>query len=481
MLSTVASLTLQEGEARVVRVEVDVHRGLPSFSIVGMADAPAREERERLSAALVACGFEYPVRRIVVNLAPVGLRKAGPGMGLAIAAGLICASGQLEPGRFERCTFVGELTLSGELKPMADIVKLAEGARAAGQEAIVVPAGMGPEAARVGGIAVYEVGRLGELAAFACGELEPLAPGPAPRAEAPWHPRACPECQRRAHLLVALAPHLERTCSTHRSRAVRELLGLPSRTLAETVAPKEAAGILASLEELGEAELAESLAAAGCWALCRCEKGFPASLLEASDAPWALFGRGDPALLRDLDPADAVAIVGARHTTSYGREVARELGRELAHAGLVVISGMAFGVDGCAHRGALEAGRTIAVLATGPDVVYPANQGALWRQIVERGAVVSEMPPGTVAWRWSFPARNRIVAALAGSTVVVEAAERSGSLITAEMARQMGRELGAVPGPVNSKVSAGPNRLLAEGARVIRSAADLPAARRGEA
>ena len=303
---------------------------------------------------------------------------------------------------------------------------------------------------------------------------------PIPRAEAPWRPRACPECQRRAHLLVALAPHLEQTCSVHRSRALRELLGLPSRILAETVAPKEAARILASVEALGESELAESLTAAGCWALCRCNKGFPASLREAPDAPWALFGRGDPALLRDLDPADAVAVVGARHTTSYGREVARELGRELAHAGLVVISGMAFGVDGCAHRGALEAGQTIAVLATGPDVAYPTNHEPLWRQIVERGAVVSEMPPGTVAWRWSFPARNRIVAALAGSTVVVEAAERSGSLITAEMARQMGRELGAVPGPVTSKVSAGPNRLLAEGARVIRSAADLPAARRGE-
>jgi len=477
MLSRVASATLQEGKARVIRVEVDVHRGLPSFAVVGMADTPAREERECLSAALVACGFEYPLRRIVVNLAPVGLRKAGPEMGLAIAAGLLCASGQLEPGRFERCAFVGELKLSGELSPVADVAKLAAAARAAGSEAIVVPAGQGPEASRAGGIAVYELGRLAELAAFACGELEPLASGPALRAEALSRPRACPECQRRAHLLVALAPHLEQTCSVHRSRALRELLGLPSRTLAETVAPKEAAGILAGVEALGESELAESLAAAGCWALCRCNERFPASLREAPDAPWALFGRGDPALLCDLRLDDAVGVVGARRTTSYGREVARELGRELAHAGLIVISGMAFGVDGLAHRGALEAGRTIAVLATGPDVPYPTSHGPLCEQIVERGAAVSEMPPGTVAWRWSFPARNRIVAALAGSTIIVEAAERSGSLITAEMARQMGRELCAVPGPVTSPVSAGPNRLLAEGARVIRSAADLPAAR----
>jgi DNA processing protein len=481
MLSSVASVTLQGGEARAVRVEVDVHRGLPSFAIVGMPDTCARRERERLRAALVNCGFEYPQRRIVVNLAPASLRKAGPGMGLAIAAGLLCASGQLEPGRFERCAFVGELALSGEPKPVADVAKLAEAARAAGCEAIVVPAGQGPEAARAGGIAVYEVGRLGELAAFACGELEPLAGGPASTTEPGWRPRACAECQRRAHLLTALAPHLEQVCSTHRSRTVRELLGLPSRTLAETVAPRRSAELLAGVDELSASRLGEINSAAGCWSLCRCEEGFPASLREAPDAPWAIFGRGDPAQLRDLAPADAVAVVGARRGSSYGREVARQLGRDLAEAGLVVISGLAFGIDACTHRGALETGRTIAVLATGPDVSYPASHRSLWRRICESGAVVSEMPPGTGAWRWSFPARNRIVAALPATTIVVEAAERSGSLITAEMVRQLGRELGAVPGPVSSKASAGPNRLLAEGARVIRSAADLPAARRREA
>lgn len=181
MLSTVASATLQEGEARAVRVEVDVHRGLPSFSIVGMADVAVREERERLRAALVVCGFEYPLRRIVVNLAPVGLRKSGPEMGLAIAAGLLCASGQLEPGRFERCAFLGEMKLSGELAPAADVAKLAAAARAAGCESIVVPLGQGLEAAPAGGIVVYELGRFGELGAFACGELESLPPPPAAR------------------------------------------------------------------------------------------------------------------------------------------------------------------------------------------------------------------------------------------------------------------------------------------------------------
>ncbi len=479
MLSSVASFTLEGEEARAVRVEVDVHRGLPSFSIVGIADTAAREERERLRAALVNCGFEYPIRRVVVNLAPVRLCKSGPGLGLAIAAGVLVASAQLEPERFKRLALVGDLALSGEVRAVPDVAKLAEGARAEGHEAIVVPAGQGAEAARVTGIGVYEVERLGELGCLACGELEPLVPSPARPAEAtpPWRPHACPECQRRAHLLVALAPHLEAICSSSPSRSLRELLCLPNHTLAETAAPKEAAEILAALEELSEARLEEINAEAECWALCRCAAGFPYSLLEPQDGPWAIFGRGDPEVLRDLAPADAVAVVGARRTTSYGREVGRELGRELAAAGLIVVSGLAFGIDGCAHRGALEDGRTIAVLATGPDVPYPSGNRPVWEKICEQGAVLSEMPPGTGAWRWSCPARNRIVAALAATTIVVEATERSGTSVTVELARQMGRELAAVPGPITSEVSVLPNQMLIEGARLIRGAADLPAAR----
>ena len=142
-----------------------------------------------------------------------------------------------------------------------------------------------------------------------------------------------------------------------------------------------------------------------------------------------------------------MTVVGARRASTYGREVARELGRELAAAGLVVVSGLAFGIDACAHRGALEGGLTVAVLGCGADVAYPAAHRSLWRRICERGLVLSELPPGTGAWRWTFPARNRIMAALAGMTVVVEAAERSGSLITADLAADLGRDLGAVPGP----------------------------------
>ena len=140
---------------------------------------------------------------------------------------------------------------------------------------------------------------------------------------------------------------------------------------------------------------------------------------------------------------------------------------------MVVVSGLAFGIDACAHRGALDAGRTIAVLGCGPDIAYPAAHRSLWRRICEKGLVLSELPPGAAPWRWTFPARNRIMAALAGMTVVVEAAARSGSLITADLAADLGRDLGAVPGPVTSRASAGPNNLLAGGACVVRDAQDV--------
>jgi DNA processing protein len=172
-------------------------------------------------------------------------------------------------------------------------------------------------------------------------------------------------------------------------------------------------------------------------------------------------------------PSACVAVVGSRRATSYGREVARELGRDLAREHVVVVSGLAFGIDGCAHRGALEAGTTVAVLGCGPDIAYPASHRSLWRQVAERGLVLSELSPGAGPWRWTFPARNRIVAGLCGMTVVVEAAWRSGSMITANLAADLGRELGAVPGPVSSRASAGTNELLAGGACVVRDASDV--------
>jgi DNA processing protein len=286
-------------------------------------------------------------------------------------------------------------------------------------------------------------------------------------------PRACPECLRRSWLLSLLGPYVEKVATGSPGSRSPELLRLSNEDLVEVAAPRVATQLLGRVEALPERRLADELAVAGCWACCRHGDVYPAHLGDAADAPWALIGRGDARLLDGVEPFDAVTVVGARRATSYGREVARELGRELARAGMTVVSGLAFGIDACAHRGAVEAGRTIAVLGCGPDVAYPAAHRSLWRRIAENGLVLSEFPPGATPWRWTFPARNRIMAALAGMTVVVEAAIRSGSLITADLAADLGRDLGAVPGPVTSRASAGPNDLLAGGACVIRNAQDV--------
>jgi len=300
------------------------------------------------------------------------------------------------------------------------------------------------------------------------------------------NPEACPECLRRARLLAHLAPYIEKVAAGAPGRRSPELLRLGNEDLVEAIAPRVAAQILAKVAAVSEERLRTEVEAAGCWACCRHDPLFPVGLHDAADAPWALIGRGLPDLLTRLTPDGSVTLVGARRASTYGRDVARELGRELAAAGLAVVSGLAFGIDACAHRGALEGGLTVAVLGCGPDVAYPAAHRSLWRRIGESGLVLSELPPGAGAWRWTFPARNRIMAALSGMSVVVEAAERSGSLITADLAADLGRDLGAVPGPVGSRLSAGPNNLLAGGACLVRDAQDVldamlgPGARRIE-
>jgi DNA processing protein len=211
------------------------------------------------------------------------------------------------------------------------------------------------------------------------------------------------------------------------------------------------------------------------WRVRRGEGGYPPALLDlADDAPACLNGCGSEGLVRGLTQAETVTIVGSRHPSSYGLEIAEELGHLLGAAGLVIVSGMALGIDAAVHRGALAAGgSTVAVLGGGPDVVYPRSERRLYERIVESGAVVSEVPAGTRPGPGCFPKRNRIMAALGAMTVVVEAAQPSGSLITAEQAQRLGREVGAVPGRVTTRVAAGTNALLADGAAVIRDAQDV--------
>ena len=207
--------------------------------------------------------------------------------------------------------------------------------------------------------------------------------------------------------------------------------------------------------------------------LRRHDAAYPPLLASIPDPPAVLWLRGDadPAALR----APAVAVVGARACSSYGRAVARLLGRELARAGVVVVSGLARGVDGEAHRGALEAeGRTVAVLGCGVDRDYPAAHQELASRIVTAGGlIVSEYEAGVEPAPWRFPARNRIIAGLCAATVVVEARERSGALITADFALEDGREVMAVPGEITSALSAGTNALLRLGATPVTGSADV--------
>jgi DNA processing protein len=201
------------------------------------------------------------------------------------------------------------------------------------------------------------------------------------------------------------------------------------------------------------------------------DAGYPPLLRELHDPPNQLYVRGETDGVLD---SIAVAIVGARSCSHYGAQVARTLGRELASAGAVVVSGLARGVDAEAHRGALEAGgKTVAVLGCGIDRDYPRRHTELAARIEASGAIVSEYPPGIEPAPWRFPARNRIVAGLCLATVVVEARTRSGALITADFALELGREVFAVPGEITSGLSAGTNDLLRQGANPLLAAQDV--------
>lgn len=216
----------------------------------------------------------------------------------------------------------------------------------------------------------------------------------------------------------------------------------------------------------------ERLRGLGLRFLARSDPAFPPLLRAIHDPPPGLFVRGEAEVALLARPA--VAIVGARACSAYGRQIARSLGRELAAAGLVVVSGLARGVDAEAHRGALEAGGlTVAVLGCGIDRDYPAAHRELARQVAATGLVLSEYAPGVEPAPWRFPARNRIVAGLCAASVVVEARERSGALITADFALEEGREVFAVPGEITSALSAGSNALLRLGATPLTCAQDV--------
>jgi DNA processing protein len=290
----------------------------------------------------------------------------------------------------------------------------------------------------------------------------------------------CAACLRRSFLLSKVAGGLEVAHS--RRRPIRSVLALDDDALIDAVC-----GSTELREQVASAEPSDLMAAAadaGLEVVCRHSAAYPTRLLDDPAPPAVLFVRGEGDArarlvdlvgdARDPDGPPAAAIVGTRRASPEGLEIARTLGRGLAGTEVTVVSGLALGVDSAAHAGAVEVcGPTIAVLGGGADVPYPTRKTRLYEAIIAAGGViVSEMPPGFRAFRWNFPARNRIIAALAPATIVVEAAERSGSLITADLALELGRDVGAVPGPVLSWRSRGTNALLRDGATLIRDVQD---------
>ncbi|TDA67224.1 MAG: DNA-protecting protein DprA [Clostridia bacterium] len=217
--------------------------------------------------------------------------------------------------------------------------------------------------------------------------------------------------------------------------------------------------------------LLKQIAAHGFHMYTLADAGYPLSLKRINAPPPVLYARGD---LTACQGISGIGIVGTRKATAYGRQMAKTLAFDLARAGMVVVSGLARGIDSAAHRGALAAGgKTAAVLGSGLDVIYPPENKDLAAEIAAGGVLLSEFPPGTPPLSQNFPRRNRIISGLALGIVVVEAGEKSGALITADLALEQGREVFAVPGPATSPVSVGPNRLIKQGARLVESAADI--------
>jgi DNA processing protein len=246
------------------------------------------------------------------------------------------------------------------------------------------------------------------------------------------------------------------------SLAELEACNLPG-SVAQAVFKKEAF-------KRAEKELAAVLRIAGCRLLNWTEPEYPQSLLHIYDPPVMLYVRGDPQILN----LPSISIVGTRKPTLYGTQLAQRLGRDLAARGLVIVSGMARGIDAIGHQGAMAAnGRAIGVLGTGIDICYPKENKKLYEKVLERGAIIGEFPLGTHPAPENFPVRNRIVAGMPLGVVVVEGAQYSGSLITARLAMEFGREVFGVPGNVTQPASFAPNQLIKQGAKLVAGAEDV--------
>lgn len=279
----------------------------------------------------------------------------------------------------------------------------------------------------------------------------------------------------RGHVRLACVPGI----GSRLRRLLLERFGTPEGVFAASPAEIASVGRISRTLAANLSSLADNATADDVIALCRQRSvdillegtaAYPALLSRIDDPPGLLFVRGT------ILPQDSlsVAIVGARHATAYGLKVAEQLGAALARAGYTVVSGLARGIDAAAHRGALRAGgRTIAVLGSGVLNIYPPEHADLAREVIDSGALISELPPLTAPHEGTFPQRNRIVSGLSLGVVVVQAADRSGALITARLATEQGREVFAVPGAIDCRMSRGTHQLIRDGAKLVESVDDI--------
>jgi len=279
----------------------------------------------------------------------------------------------------------------------------------------------------------------------------------------------------RGHVRLACVPGI----GSRLRRLLLERFGTPEGVFAASPTEIASVGRISRTLAANLPSLADNATADDVIALCRQQSidillegtaAYPPLLSRIDDPPGLLFVRGT------LLPQDSlsVAIVGARHATAYGLKVAEQLGAALARSGYTVVSGLARGIDAAAHRGALRAGgRTIAVLGSGVLSIYPPEHADLAQEVIDNGALISELPPLTAPHEGTFPQRNRIVSGLSLGVVVVQAADRSGALITARLATEQGREVFAVPGAIDCRMSRGSHRLIRDGAKLVESVDDI--------
>ncbi len=277
---------------------------------------------------------------------------------------------------------------------------------------------------------------------------------------------ACADCLRRAWLLRELAGHLEPLRAE-----IAEILLLGDEDLVGAVGGRHRDRVLERRLAFDPAQARHDAKRAGLETICLCDPEYPPRLADLPSPPAVIHVAGGLHRFLISANAEAVAVVGSRRGSTYGIGVARSLASGLATAEVPVISGLAVGIDSAAHQGALSAGGpevlTVAVLPGSADKPYPQGARSLYRELLKRGVAISELPPHTSVRRWMFLARNRIIAALAAMTIVVEASSGSGALLTADYARELGRPVGAVPGRVTGPQAAGPHGLIRDGAHLI--------------